>query len=120
MGRLLADTHLTDADREQALREHIRNADEHGIADGMLALDGTIYQFAIVPIQAPDPVGFLVVAKPLDIDFIRKLQSSLPGNIDISFLARNTAHPTSLITSTLTDIQRTALLAIVTDTAASA
>ncbi|MBI5039806.1 MAG: EAL domain-containing protein [Gammaproteobacteria bacterium] len=117
-GQLLADTQLTDADRGQALQEHLRNADKNGIADGMLVLDGTVYQFAIAPIQAPDPVGYLVVAKALDIGFIRKLQSSLPGNIDISFLARNASHSTSLITSTLTDIQRAALIPIVTDTTA--
>ncbi|HEY9197844.1 MAG TPA: EAL domain-containing protein [Gammaproteobacteria bacterium] len=112
-GKLLADTQNARAERTEALRGSIRNADEYGAADGMLSLDGIIYQFAIAPIQAPDPVGFLIVAKPLDSDFLRKLQYSLPGNIDISFLAASAGDTLPLAVSTLTDVQRAALSPIV-------
>ena len=116
-GKLLVDTHNPVAHADSAYQDSISTADELGLADGMLAMDGTIYQFAVVPIQAPDPVGFLIVAKPLDAEFIRKTQYSLPGAIDISFLAYSNIGQATQITSTLTDAQQLRLQDIAADPA---
>ena len=113
-GVLLADTHNLGGVRGQALQDGIRSADETGAADGMMLLDGLVYQFAIEPVQAPDPVGFLIVAKALDGEFLRRLQAGLPGDIDISLLAQDGVAGNTAITSTLNEAPRAALTNLIT------
>ena len=107
-GTLLADTHGNRGAHAAALDAAIRSADERGSADGLLSLDAMLYQFAVVPVQAPDTVGFLIVARPLDRDFLGKLQARLPGDIDISLVAAGSG-----IVSTLADAQRAQLPEVV-------
>jgi len=64
----------------QALAGALRNKDEFGAVNGVIAMDSHPYQAVAAPVMAPDRLGWVVFAQRLDEGEMRNLQglSSIP------------------------------------------
>ena len=96
----------TLADRPMAAL--LRVAQLHGDATGLARINGRLYQFAVVPVLAPDAVGWVAIGFAVNHALAYSLQAL--SSVEISFIDRDEQEALSVIASTRGQDQQTDLL----------
>jgi len=98
-GAVRADTLPSEAARQpHPLPSLIQKAQQEGVATSLAILNGRAYQLAVVPVLAPDPIGWVAIGIELNDKFARELRTLL--DVHVSFMLRAARHDFVVIAST--------------------
>lgn len=107
--KVIADTlRPKERNRTFELPALLSQAEQSGEASALVAVNGRLYQFVIVPVLAPDPIAWTAMGFLVD-DAVAKDLSKLSG-LEVSFLERSGESLSQLLASTFTGDRRTQLL----------
>lgn len=87
-GRTLADTAARLQDQPFAFPEALAQAQSHGKALAFGRLDGELFEWAIVPVLAPLPIGRVAVATAVGHDRVASLKALSAWPLDITLIER--------------------------------
>jgi len=76
-----------------------------------LLIEGNLYTFSLIPVLAPDVIGWIGVGIAIDEGLARELQELLPKPVELSFEASNAQGSARLLGSTLRPDARQVLMA---------
>ncbi len=100
-GAVRADTLPSEAARQpHPVPSLIHKAQEEGFATGLAIMNGHAYHLAVVPVLAPDPIGWLAIGIELNDKFARELRSLL--DVHVTFMLRAAKRDYVSIASTQT------------------
>jgi diguanylate cyclase (GGDEF)-like protein len=101
--KVLADNRPVDAltGRQFPLSKLIDHADEHGKSAAFIELNGQLYDFVLVPVLAPIPIGWVGLGIRLDDREALSIRQLMPQGIDISFLHHQGGAGWTVLASTL-------------------
>lgn len=63
----------------------IAKAEEHDQATGVVVMDGSMYEFVVVPVLAPTTVAWICIGSRIDDAFANRLKLLSPLGLDMSF-----------------------------------
>ena len=75
----------------ESLEHLLRSAEQRGQAAAAVILDGKAHQLVVLPVLAPDPIGWLVAGFVLDDSFAQSLRQLL--RLDVSFYEESPRGP---------------------------
>ena len=91
-------------------------AEENDQAVSMLVLDNTIYEFVVVPVLAPVPIGWIGIGKTVDDRLVAEIKARSSIDLDVSFAFRNASKQWFVPASTLNPSIKPSLISILQET----
>lgn len=108
--RIIADTLGTPpAGRESALQSLVVEAEEKGQATGVMQVETGLYQLVVVPVRAPERIGWIVIGLAVDNSVAAEIKRIV--GLEVSFATRRDDGPWRLQASTLAPALQPHLLA---------
>ncbi len=73
-----------------AAEQLLKQSQLEGQANGLILSKGHIYQIVVVPVLAPDPIGWIFIGNPIDKNTTEALREQSTLRLDIAFVFQDT------------------------------